>query len=159
MPTTWITITVADLDTAKAAALVDALRTSALRGTPAQADPMPGIIASVTVRIRAEISAGGKTVLDADATRLPPSLKSLALRMVLREGQSRLNAVGALPLSDDEREEKKDDLRYLERIARGEISVEASDNPESTPSVQATVPSPRITARPLSTTRSDQDGI
>lgn len=145
MPVSWITISVAQLDTAKAAALVDALQTAAL--AVGQADPLPEIITSVTARIRMEIAAGGKTVLDADATKLPPSLKGLALRMVLREGQSRLNAAGAMPLSDDERKEWDQDVRFLERIAKGEITVEQSDNPESSPSVQAKTGRPRITPR------------
>ncbi|MBI3886153.1 MAG: hypothetical protein HY302_10535 [Opitutae bacterium] len=141
----WITITVDLLDTAKAAALVDALRTAALGES--QSDPLPEIIGSVTARIRMEIAAGGKTVLDADATKLPPSLKSLALRMVLREGQSRLNVDSALPLGDDEKEEWRQDVRFLERIAAGDITVERSENPEAAPSVQAKTGRPRITPR------------
>ena len=153
----WITLTIAQLDTAKAAALVDALQSAAL--ADGQPDPLPEIIAGVTSRIRAEIAAGGRTVLDADGTKVPPSLKSLALRMVLREGQSRLNAGGAFPLSDDEREEWRQDVRYLERIARGDITVEESTNPESTPTVQAAVPSPKICERERTMTRAAADGI
>lgn len=146
MPIAWITLTVAQLSTAKAAALVAALQSAALGA--GQADPVPEIMSGVTDRIRMEIAAGGRTVLDADATTLPPSLKSLALRMVLREGQSRLNALGALPLGDDEKEEWRQDVRFLERIAKGEITVEASTNPASVPTVQAANPSPLLTARP-----------
>lgn len=153
----WITLTLANLDTAKAAALVDALQTAALAA--GQSDPLPEIIVNVTNRIRMEIAAGGRTILDEDTTRLPPSLKSLALRMVLREGQSRLNAAGALPLSEDERLEWRSDERLLERIARGEITVEASDNPESTPAVQAATPGPRITEKDRVFTREDAEGI
>jgi hypothetical protein len=152
----WVSLTLADLNTAKAAALVDALRTAAL--AEGQADPVPEIIECVVTRIRAEIAGGGRTVLDADTTTVPKSLKSLALRMVLREGQSRLNALGALPLSDDEIKEWDQDIRYLERIAKGDITVEASDNPEPTPTVQATTPSPRISPRERHFTRRDQDG-
>lgn len=157
MPVSWITLTVAQLDTAKAAALVDALQTAAL--ATGQTDPLPEIIGNVTARIRMEIAAGGRTVLDADATKLPPSLKSLSLRMVLREGQSRLNAAGALPLADDEKEEWRQDVRFLERIAKGEITVEASDNPESSPTVQSKVSRPLISAPDRQFTREHQDGI
>lgn len=152
----WITLTLADLATGKAAAFVEALQTAALGDT--QSDPLPEILAGVTTQIRAEIAAGGRTVLDADATRLPPSLKALALRRVLREGQSRLNALGALPLSEDERLEWKEDLRYLERIAKGEITVEATTNPEATPTVQAASPSPLISAAERAWSRDAQDG-
>ena len=158
MPAPWITLTLANLETGKAAPLVAALRTAALGET--QGDPLPEAITTVTNRIRMEIAAGGRTVLDADGTRLPPSLKSLAIRMVLREGQSRLNAVGALPLSDDEREEARQDIRFLERIARGEITVEASTNPESVPTVQAAVASPLIGERSGGEWgRAAQDGV
>jgi hypothetical protein len=152
----WLSLTIADLPAAKASALVDAMGTAAL-GT-GQVNPLPEILANVVARIRTEIAAGGRTVLDVDATKIPPSLKSLALRMVLREGQSRLNAAGALPLSDDEREEWRQDVRYLERIAKGEISVELSDTPQSTSPVQAATPSPRITPRDRQFTRATQDG-
>ena len=153
----WITLTVTDLPVAKVSALVDQLGSAAL-GT-GQANPLPEIIANVTARIRAEIAAGGKTTLDAVATKIPPSLKSLALRMVLREGQSRLNALGALPLAHDEKVEWRQDIRYLERIAAGEIAVEATDNPELAPTVQATTPLPLITPRPSNFDRSQTDGV
>lgn len=142
----WITLTVTDLPVAKLAALVDQLGSAALGND--QSNPIPEIIVNVTTRIRTEIAAGGRTTLDADATKIPPSLRSLALRMVLRESQSRLNALGALPLSDDERKEWDQDIRYLERIARREIAVEATDNPESSPTVQASALSPAISASP-----------
>lgn len=153
----WITLTAADLPVAKVSALVDQLGSAAL-GT-GQANPIPEIIANVTARIRAEIAAGGKTTLDAAPTKLPPSLKSLALRMVLREAQSRLNALGALPLSDDEKEEWRQDVRYLERIAAGEIAVESTDSPEAAPTVQSTTPRPSISPRPLHFSRCQTDGV
>lgn len=145
MPTPWITLTLAQLDTAKAAAMVDALRTAALGD--GQPDPVPEIITDATARIRMEISAGGKTVLSADATKIPPSLKRLGLRLVLREAQSRLNAAGALPLSDDERKEWDKDDAFLKRIADGELTVEAPDDPAASPTVQAKTGRPRITPR------------
>ncbi len=146
-----ISLTPSDLTTAKAAPLVDALRTAAL--ADGQSDPMPEIIDAVVARIRAEISAGGKTALDADPATVPPSLKSLALRMVLREGQSRLNAAGALPLSDDEREEWRQDVRYLERIAKGEVSIDATATPEGTPSLQHSGGVSLASSRPRLATR------
>lgn len=158
MGTPWTTLTVADLPIGKAAALVAALQSAALGD--GQADPMPGIIAGVITRIRGEIAAGGRTVLDLDATKIPPSLKPLALRMALREGQSRINAAGALPLSDDEREEWRQDVRYLERIAKSEVTVEASINPEATPTTQAAAASPMISSTPRGAwDRRAQDGV
>lgn len=157
MPTSWITLTPEQLDTAKAAALVAALRTAALGEN--QPDPVPEIITNVTARIRMEIAAGGRTVLDADATKLPPSLKSLGLRMVLREAQSRLNAASAMPLGEDEREEWRQDVRFLERIAKGDITVEEPTNPAAVSSVQAPTPVPMISARERTFSRRSQEGI
>lgn len=153
----WIILTVAQLDTTKAAAMVDALRTAALRD--GQDDPLPEIIVGVTDRIRMEIAAGGRTRLSADPAKLPPSLKSLALRMVVREGQSRINVMGAVPLADEEKEEWRQDIRFLERIAKGEITVEEPDDPEPTPTVQSAVAQPMISGRERQFTRDQQDGI
>jgi hypothetical protein len=153
----WITLSVEQLDAAKAAALVRALRTAALGD--GQADPLPEIIVSVTDRIRMEIAAGGRTRLSADPAKIPPSLKSLALRVVIREGQQRLNVMNALELSTDDREEWRQDVRLLERIARGEITVEDPDDPEPTPTVQTIIASPMINGRRRGFTRENQDGI
>jgi len=155
--TMWITISSSDLVTAKAAVLVEQLQETALGD--GQSDPTPEIITEVVARIRMEIAGGGKTTLSADGTRIPPSLKSLALRMVLRQAQSRLNAVGALPLSEDERKEWDKDERLLERIAKGEITVETPDDPESGPTVQSVAPAPSIRARRRRFSREAEDGI
>ena len=122
----WSTITIADLKDAKASALVEACRTAALG--QGQADPVPGIISNVITRIRAEVASCEENSLDADATTIPADLKSLACRMIMREAISRLRK----SLTDDEREEQRNDLRYLERIAKCELKVAATDNPIST---------------------------
>ncbi|MDR1279342.1 MAG: hypothetical protein LBK99_00780 [Opitutaceae bacterium] len=157
MPTPWITITPAMLDTAKAAAFVSALGTAALGED--QQNPLPEIIASVTDRIRMEIAAGGRTTLSATRSKIPPSLKSLALRFIIREGLQRINIMDALKPSEDDGEAIRQDIRFLERIARGEITVEAPDDPEPAPTVQATVTVPLISARPRHFTRHQQDGV
>lgn len=154
----WITFSVADLNTAKAAALVSALRTAALgEGQP---DPVPEIITDAINRIRQEIEAGGKTVMSADPAKIPPSLKRLTMRWALREAQSRLNAMGAMPLSEDEVREEKNDLDYLKRLAdpRSTLTVETPTDPASTPTVQAASPSPMICAPTRKFTASNQDG-
>jgi len=119
----WSSITVADLKDAKVSALVEACRTAAL-GT-GQTDPVPNIITNVATRIRAEIAACATNQLDADAAAIPADLKSLACRMIVREAMSRIKR----PLSEDEREEQRNDLRYLERISKCDVPVAATDNP------------------------------
>jgi len=148
----WITITVDDLKDAKLAALVEACQTAALGSD--QDDPTSAIIADVIARIRAEVAGCRANALDADTSTIPADLKSLACRMIMRQCQSRLQ----LELTDDEREEQRNDLRYLERIAKCEIPVAATDDPV-TDEVQPGAASPSITARTRYFSRELQDGI
>jgi hypothetical protein len=124
----WIPITTTDLNDAKVAALVDALRTAALGD--GQDDPSPEVIASVVSRIRVEVSRKNRT--DADETRIPKSLKSLAVRMILAALKNRLE----MPLTEDERRQEDRDERYLLRIAKGEVPVETPETP-TTPQVES----------------------
>lgn len=149
----WTTITEADLKDAKVASLIDAFKTAALG--VGQANPVPGVIANVVARIRAEIAGCARNTLDADASKIPADIKSLACRMIVRECQSRLR----LPLKDDEREEQRNDIRYLERIAACEVPVAAPSNPEATPSLQESVVSPATRAPNRAFSRSAQDGL
>lgn len=148
----WTSITVADLQDAKIADLVTACQTSALADD--QDDPTAGIIADVVARIRAEVSACRANSLDADTTKIPGELKSLACRMIMRQCQSRLQ----IALNDDEREEQRNDLRYLERIAECKIPIGATDDP-ITDEVQSGAVSPTFTAKDRHFTRDDEDGI
>ena len=121
----WSPITIADLKDAKISALVEACRTAALGA--GQTDPVPGIITNVINRIRAEVASCSGNSLDADTTAIPADLKSLASRMIMREAMSRIQQ----PLNDDEKEEQRNDLRYLERIAKCEVKVALTENPIS----------------------------
>jgi phage gp36-like protein len=149
----WTAITVSDLKDAKVSTLVDACSAAAL-GT-GQTDPVPNIIANVIARIRAEIAGCASNSLDADTTTIPTDLKSLACRMIMREAMSRLRK----SLNEDEREEQRNDLKYLERIARGDVPVAAPDNPLITEEVQSTSGTPRLTARTRHFGREYEDGV
>lgn len=126
----WTSITPDDLNDTKVAALVTALRTAALGS--GQDDPVEEITANVVSRIRAEIRSCLDNLLDTDETTIPRDLKSLACRMVVREMQSRLQEA----LTEDERGEMRADLRYLERIAEGKVSIATPDNPQASSEVQ-----------------------
>jgi len=119
----WPSITIDDLNDAKVAALVDALRTAAL--AEGQTDPSPRIIQSVVSRIRAEVKGCAKNLLDADITTIPNDLKDIAVRMILRKMKGRLE----IPLTEDEVREMKDDVRYLERVSACAVPVDQPDNP------------------------------
>jgi phage gp36-like protein len=148
----WTAIATADLKDAKVAALIEAMQTAALGS--GQTDPTPNIVANVVARIRAEIKGCAANQLDSDTTKIPADLKSLACRMIVREMQSRLQ----LPLNEDERQEKRDDLRYLERIANCDVPVVAPDNPVDG-ETQASASEPSVTAPDRSFSRDAQEGL
>lgn len=149
----WISITPDDLNDTKVAGLVTACRTKALG--LGQTDPAPRIIENAVARIRSEIKGCAVNVLDQDAAKIPKDLKPLAMRMIVRELQSRL----LIELKDDEREEWRQDIRYLERIARCEIPVLAPDDPEIVESVHTPSGSPRICSKQRFLTRQKMEGV
>lgn len=149
----WVAITEDDLKDAKVAQLVEAYKTAALGS--GQTNPIPRVIANVVARIRAEIAGCARNRLDADPNKIPTDLKSLAVRMVCRELQSRLR----LPLKDDEKEEWRQDVRYLERIANCEVPVAEPDNPAADPNLQAAAARPSTWAPNRQFSQAAQDGL
>ncbi len=149
----WISITPDSLPDVKVAAKVTAFRTSALG--EGQSDPAARVIADVVARIRAEISGCATNVLDADPTRIPKDLGSLACRMIVRQMQSRLG----VPLKPDELTEQENDLKYLERIAACKVPVAEPDNPITTPEVQALSSMPKIAPRRRHFTHRTEAGL
>jgi phage gp36-like protein len=119
----WLAITTDDLNDTKVAALVTALRSSALGS--GQDDPVEEMIATVTARIRAEVGACPRNQVDSDTTKIPASLKRLGCRMVAFEMMGRLQ----IELNEDERDERRSDIRLLERIAKCELAIEIPDTP------------------------------
>jgi phage gp36-like protein len=148
----WTTITSDDLNDTKVAAMVNALRTSALAS--GQTDPSPRIIQEVVSRIRAEIKGCYKNKLDEDQAKIPNSLKDLACRMVLRLLKNRLE----LPLTDDEKDDRRSDEKFLERIARCEVPITTPDNPTDSGEVQPP-PVPYILKRTRRYTATQEDGV
>ncbi len=149
----WITITSTDLNDAKVAALVDALRTAALAS--GQADPTVEIIAGITAEIRSNIAGCRTNVLDIDATTIPRELKALACRMVVREAQSRLQ----LELNADEKTEQTRDDERLKAIRSCDLPVEAPDNPQTTPEVQRGGAAELVNTATRKTGRCQLDGL
>ena len=148
----WTTISVADLNDTKVAAMVDALRSSAL--ADGQSDPSARIIQEVVSRIRAEIKGCYKNKLDIDTAKIPNSLKDLACRMIIRLLKNRLE----LALTEDERSDKRSDERFLERISRCEVPISTPDQPTDSGEVQPP-PTPVILKRNRSYTGLAEDGV
>lgn len=110
----WTTITAGDLTGVKIAAIIT---TATARGWDADA-----AIADVTARLRAACSTGN--ALDADASKIPNSLKAIALRMVIRLAKNQIE----YPLTEDEKAQRTEDASYLNRITDAKIRFEAPDD-------------------------------
>jgi hypothetical protein len=119
----WVAISIDNLNNAKIAALVDALRTSALE--VGQTERSAEIIEGVVNRIRAEVKGCATNQLDSDETKIPKDLKDLAVRMILRALKSAVEE----PLMEDERADRDADERYLIRVSKCEVPIATPDDP------------------------------
>ena len=126
----WITITSADLNDARVAELVEAVRKEELGA--GQTDPLARRIQTVTDEIRLCIAFCATTPLDADTTTIPTGLKDLAVEKIFRGLKGRL----LIPLTDDEKEAEKLFQRRLEQLTRCEWPVDQPDTPATTVTVQ-----------------------
>ena len=117
----WTTIALADVRTAKNAIYLDNMEAQATAN--GDGDPLPGYIAQVISRLRGAISVGNQ--LDIDPTKIPNSLKDLALRMIIR-----LVKVDYLEasLTEDERKLYDEDKSYINRIIDQKIKFEIPDD-------------------------------
>ena len=116
----WIAITDDDLNDAKLAPLVEALRSSALGS--GQADPVDAIVGKVVTEVRKAIAAGGVAVDSASALTVPPSLVSMTCRLVMWEAKGRLELD-----RDYDKDDHREDLKTLERLRKGDEAVEPPD--------------------------------
>lgn len=137
----WITIVVADLNEARVAELITALREEALGiGQP---DPLPGIITKVVDEVRSCIGFCASTVLDIDAAKVPANLKDMVVQKIVRTMKGRL----LQPLSDDETKEEAVYQSRLKLLTQCEWPVDKTDTPIATTTTQAPTATPRITPR------------
>lgn len=118
----WITITIDDLNDARVAELVTALREEALG--VGQTDPAPRIIQLVVNEVRRCIAFCANTPLDADPATVPTGLKDLAAQKIIRTMKGRL----LQPLTDDEKDAERLYQKRLEQLTRGEWPVDKPDN-------------------------------
>lgn len=149
----WKTITVDDLKNTKAATLIERLGEVGLGED--QDDPTGEIIANVTARIRAEIAGCAENTLDSDTSKIPNDLVSLACRMVYKEMAARVR----ISLTQDERDQDRADVRYLERIAACDVPVADPDDPDESPEVSQGASAPYMNDRTQNFSRDKQDGI
>ena len=128
----WITLTADDLNGYLVAAQMNALRTAAL--AVSQDDPLPATIQDVCDSIRLEISGCRTNILSATAHAIPPELKRHACALIIEAAQGRLPS---LKLTDDQKRAADNARALLVRIARCDVPVSHSTDPESTPDAQA----------------------
>ncbi len=114
----WISLKVSDVEAALNKAQLEALKAESIRTL--NRDVAFEIIADVVTRIRAEISAGEISSLDADHSRIPPELKEPALRLIVEALQLR---VPAMELSASQMKHADLARETIARIARGELPV------------------------------------
>lgn len=148
----WTAITTDDLNDAKVAALVDALRSAAL--ADGQTDPTPRVTQVVVDRIRRKIASCSTNRLDADETTIPRGLKDMAVDLILYELKGRLE----IPLTEDERSQRRTHESDLDRIASCQDTVEQPDDGIDAP-VQDSGGSPSFSGRTRINMRERQDGL
>ena len=117
----WITLTKADLYDTKVAALVD--QVDAISLGAGQTERTTDLIAAVTAEIRRKCAH--TTALDADLTKSPGGLKTLALDLIA----CRIKSALEMELNQDERNLLLARERDLNRIADGKDLVDLPDNP------------------------------
>lgn len=115
----WTSITIDSLKAAGHAAIIGAAQTAGIGGV----DPVAESIADAVSRVRAACSTGNQ--LDADPTKVPNSLKGLAIRIALFALMERIN----YPLGEDQRATRANDNSYLLRINDDRLRFELADTP------------------------------
>jgi hypothetical protein len=117
----WTAITADDLKAAGYGTIVDVAQTRAVGGT----DPVVFAISSAVARVRRSVQAAN--ALDVDPTKVPNSLEALTVRLALYALCERIGQ----PLTDDQRDTKRNDNSDLMRIADRKVRVEPADNPDA----------------------------
>lgn len=119
----WITITIADLQDARVAELVEALRTEALAA--GQTDPMPRLIQTTIDEVRRCIAMCPTTPVDVDAAKIPAGLQELVTEKIVRRMNGRL----LQPNSEDETKAEALYQKRLEQLTRCEWPVDTTATP------------------------------
>lgn len=125
----WTAIDLTAVKTGKNTLLLTSVQD--LATSRGEADPSAEMIADVTARIRAAISTGNQ--LDLDATKIPNSLKGLALRMITLRLKDYLD----VDLTALEGKQADEDRSYLNRINDDKLRFETPDAPAGNAEMQA----------------------
>lgn len=135
MPLAWITLAVGDLNDAKAAPLISAVQNNAL--ATGQTDPVPNLISSTIEELRAAIGFGGKYLISATVSTIPPNLKDMAVQKIIRVCKRRLEQQS----TQDDRDDEANYQKRLTQIMQGEYPV---DNPLDPIATNPSLPGGRV---------------
>jgi len=123
----WTSITIDSLKAAGHSAIVGAAQSAGIGGV----DPVAEAIADAISRVRAACSTGNQ--LDIDPTKVPNSLRGLAIRIALYSLMERIG----YPLSEDQRDTRRNDNSALLRINDDHLKVELPDTPAGDAEMQS----------------------
>jgi len=113
----WTAITVDSLKAAGHGAIITAAQTASIGGQ----DPVAEAIADAVARVRGACSTGN--AMDADPAKVPNSVKGLTIRIALFALLERIN----YPLSEDQRDTRRNDYSFLLRINDDRLKFEQPD--------------------------------
>jgi hypothetical protein len=113
----WTTITQDNLEAAGHSAIVDAAQSAGVGGV----DPVAEAIADAVSRVRAACSTGN--AMDSNPAKVPNSLKGLTIRIALFGLMERIG----YPLTEDQRDTRRNDNSYLLRINDDKLRFENPD--------------------------------
>lgn len=115
-------------------------------------DPLPGIIAKVSDKIRTAIRSWRDNRLHEDESFVPEGCIDDAVALIRYRLLNKLDQ----QISEGRRDEYKEALAYLRDIRAGKVSIE---RPDEQPDAPAPAPGPRISARKRRFSRDQQEGI
>ena len=119
----WISITLPNLEDARVAEFITALREEALGQS--QTDPSPRIIQDIVDEVRRCIAYCPATALDARPDTIPVGLKPLVVGKIVRAMKARL----MIALTEDERADERLYQKRLEQLTKGDWPVDKPDTP------------------------------
>jgi hypothetical protein len=124
----WTSITADDLKAMGHGMIVDRAAATATGDT----DPVAWAIGSAVARVRRACGAGNP--LDADPTKVPRSLQDVTVRLAVYALMERIR----FPMSEDQRETRKNDNSDLLRISDRKVKVELPDTVSDEPEIGPT---------------------
>jgi hypothetical protein len=146
----WTSITSDTLKAAGHSAIVDAAQTAGIGGV----DPVAESIADAVSRVRAACSTGNQ--LDADPTKVPNSVKGLTIRIALFALLERIN----YPLTEDQRDTRRNDNSSLLRINDDKLRFELPDTAAGNAEMQPGTDIDTVTqTNRYQYTRGEMDGL